>query len=132
MRRSNGIRSVLLLPHPELLVARPSILVFASPQEAPAALAAGALIVGGEELVPALMTGDLPVFNRCLATTTLLPSVMKVARILGPRGLMPSVKTGTLVEGVEIAAAVERTLQTVPFKIEKCAGLLNMSVGKVQ
>ena len=61
----------------------------------------------------------------------MLPTVMKVARILGPKGMMPNVKTGTLVDGKDIGAAVKNCLQSVPFKIEKNAGLLNMSLGTV-
>lgn len=61
----------------------------------------------------------------------MLSTVMKVARILGPKGLMPNVKTGTLVDGKEIGEAVKICLQSVPFKIEKHAGLLNMSLGSV-
>jgi large subunit ribosomal protein L1 len=119
------------LPNPELLNSRPSILVFASADQSKLASEAGANIVGGEELVPALIEGTLPTFNRCLATTSMLPTVMKVARILGPKGLMPNVKTGTLVDGKEIGEAVRNCLQTVPFKIEKHAGLLNMPLGSV-
>ena len=61
----------------------------------------------------------------------MLPTVMKVARILGPKGMMPNVKTGTLVDGKEIGLAVRNCLQSVPFKIEKNAGLMNMSIGSV-
>ena len=129
--RSNGFRGVLNIPNPELLNSRPSILVFASSEQKEKASAAGANIVGGEELVPALIEGTLPTFNRCLATTTMLSTVMKVARILGPKGLMPNVKTGTLVDGKDIGDAVKNCLQSVPFKIEKHAGLLNMSLGSV-
>lgn len=88
-------------------------------------------MVGGEELICNLIEGTLPEFNRCLATTAMLPVVMKVARILGPKGLMPSTKTGTLVDGKEIGMAVRNCLQSVPFKIEKNAGLLNISIGSV-
>lgn len=130
-QRSNGIRSVLNLPHPELLNRRPSILVFASGDQARQALNSGANIVGGEELISSLIEGTLPEFNRCLATTAMLPTVMKVARILGPKGMMPNVKTGTLVDGKDIGTAVKNCLQSVPFKIEKNAGLLNMSLGTV-
>lgn len=129
--RSNGFRGVLNLPNPQLLNNRPSILVFATGDYGKEALAAGANLVGGEELVPAIIEGTLPAFNRCLATTSMLPTVMKVARILGPKGLMPNVKTGTLVDSKEIAQAVKNCLQSVPFKIEKCAGLLNMSLGSL-
>lgn len=128
--RSNGVRGVLDLPRPELLAARPSILVFASGSAAESARTAGASIVGGEELVLPLLGNELN-FNRCLATTAMLPVVMKVARFLGPRGQMPNVKTGTLVPAEEISAAVRRCMQSVPFRIEKRAGLLNMTVGRV-
>lgn len=121
------------MPNPELLNSRPSILVFASTaDQCKLATESGANIVGGEELVPGLIEGTLPLFNRCLATTSMLPTVLKVARILGPKGLMPNVKTGTLVDGKEIGEAVRNCLQSVPFKIEKRAGLLNMSLGSVK
>lgn len=119
------------LPHPQLLNSRPSILVFATGDYAREALSAGANLVGGDELVGQLIEGTLPTFNRCIASTSMLPTVMKVARILGPKGLMPNVKTGTLVDAKDLASAVRSCLQTVPFKIEKCAGLLNMSLGSL-
>lgn len=130
--RSNGIRGVLNLPNPELLNCRPSILVFATPEESVSALRCGANVVGGEDLVPQLIEGTLPAFNRCLATTSMLGTVMKVARVLGPKGLMPSLKTGTLVAGKDLPGAIKTCLQSVPFKIEKNAGLLNMSIGSVR
>lgn len=105
--------------------------MFANEEQGRVATSAGANLVGGEELIPALIEGTLPAFNRCLATTSMLQAVMKVARILGPKGLMPNMKTGTLVEGKEIGNAVKNCLQSVPFKIEKHAGLLNMSLGSV-
>ena len=118
------------MPRPELLAARPSILVFATGPAADSARSAGASIVGGEELIQPLLSNELN-FNRCLATTSMLPTVMKVARLLGPRGQMPNVKTGTLVPAEEISAAIRRCMQSVPFRIEKRAGLLNMTVGRV-
>ncbi len=124
------MRGVLDLPRPELLAARPSILVFATGAAADSARSAGAAIVGGEELLQPLLSNELT-FNRCLAATSLLSTVMKAARFLGPRGQMPNVKTGTLVAGEEIFGAVRRCMQSVPFRIEKRAGLLNMTVGRV-
>ena len=118
----------MALPHP--LSQSTRILVFASPAQQAAARSAGAHIVGGEDLLPGLITNTLPAFNRCIATTEMLPVVMKVARILGPKGLMPNVKTGTLTE--DVTAAVRSALLNVPFKIEKNAGLLNLSIAKVR
>lgn len=134
VRRSNGMRGVLKIPNPELLRNREcKFLVFAAPgTEASTAKACGADIVGGDELVATLIEGEFAgKFNRCLATTTMLPTVMKVARFLGPQGLMPSVKNGTLMAPNSLALAIENCRRTIPFKIEKCAGLLNMAIGCV-
>lgn len=69
------------------------LLVFTSPDRQDLARRAGAHIVGGEELVGPMLEGKLD-FNRCIATTDMLSVVMKLARYLGPKGLMPNAKTG--------------------------------------
>jgi len=59
------------------------------------AKAAGASIVGGAELIPQIIEGKLE-FNRCVATKNMIPVITKIARYLGPKGLMPTIKTGTI------------------------------------
>lgn len=70
------------------------LLVFTNTAKQELAKKAGAHIVGGEELVAPMLEGKLE-FNRCLATTDMLNTVMKLARYLGPKGLMPNSKNGT-------------------------------------
>lgn len=69
------------------------ILVLAPPDQIETATAAGAHIVGGAELVQDMITGRLK-FNRCIATPQMMPVLTKVARFLGPLGLMPTIKNG--------------------------------------
>lgn len=69
------------------------LLVFTNTARKELAQKAGAHIVGGEELVAPMLEGKLE-FNRCLATTDMLSTVMKLARYLGPKGLMPNSKNG--------------------------------------
>lgn len=57
------------------------------------AKAAGALIAGGSDLIPQIIEGKLE-FNRCVATKGMIPVITKIARYLGPKGLMPTIKTG--------------------------------------
>lgn len=63
-------------------------------------------------------------FDRCIATTDQLPTLAKLARILGPQGLMPNVKTGTLTTDAE--SAVRLALRNTPFKIDKDAALFRL------
>lgn len=93
MHRSNGVRTIIQLPAP---VGSESVrlLVFAKPANYEVARLGGALIVGGEDLIDPIIEGRLE-FDRCIATQDMLPVVMKIARVLGPRGLMPNPKIGT-------------------------------------
>lgn len=62
----------------------------------------GASIAGGEDLIPSILDGSL-IFDKVIATPDMMPIVTKAARILGPKGLMPSLKAGTLTENIELA-----------------------------
>lgn len=85
------IRGSIILPRGVKQEA--SILVFAEGKKAEEARAAGATYVGGQELVEQVKNGELK-FDKCISTPDMLPSVAKIARILGPKGLMPTLKKG--------------------------------------
>src|SRR5690606_29176663 len=121
---SNGIRGVINLPVSINSDAR--VLVLAPPDMIDQAMKCGAHIAGGAELVQDIITGKLK-FNRCIATPQMMPVLTKIARYLGPLGLMPTVKSGTLTN--DIAAAVKSALNNVPFKIDRRAGLTHIRVG---
>jgi large subunit ribosomal protein L1 len=104
------------------------ILVFTVPENKELAVRSGADIVGGEELLNDLLENRLS-FDRVVATTDMVPLVTKLARILGPRGLMPSVKTGTLT--TDLSKALSDIRSKVPFRIEKFTGVFNVPVAKV-
>ncbi|KAJ1917522.1 hypothetical protein H4219_003155 [Mycoemilia scoparia] len=108
------IRGSCVLPHG--LQDNITIAVFAEGQKAQEAKEAGAHIVGGQDLIDKVKNGTVK-FDKCLATPDILPSVAKVARILGPRGLMPTVNKGTVVD--DVAGAVRYSLQSFDFKADK-------------
>lgn len=71
------------------------VLVFATGEQAEEARAAGAHFVGGQELINKVQNGEIK-FDKCISTPAMFPAVTKIARILGPKGLMPTVKKGNL------------------------------------
>jgi large subunit ribosomal protein L1 len=87
------IRGSLVLP--KSIKQEATILVFATGKKAEEAKAAGAHFVGGEELIEKVQAGELK-FDKCIATPQMFPQVTKIARILGPKGLMPTVKKGKI------------------------------------
>lgn len=89
------------------------------------AVAAGARHVGGAQLVPEILEGRLR-FDRCLATLDQMPVLAKIARVLGPQGLMPNAKTGTLT--TDIVGAIQAARRNSPFKIERESALLRLPV----
>jgi large subunit ribosomal protein L1 len=104
------------------------VLVFAKGDKEKEALDAGADMVGNDEMIEKIKGGWLE-FDRVIATPDMMGSVGKIAKILGPRGLMPNPKVGTVT--FDIANAVkELKAGKVEFRVEK-AGIVHSPVGKV-
>lgn len=121
-----NIRGVVQLPNGTGKTYR--VAVFAKGPKAEEAKAAGADIVGAEELVEMIQKGNMP-FDRCIATPDMMMHVGKVGKILGPRGLMPNPKLGTVT--MDIAGAVKAVKGgQVEYRTEK-AGVVHAGVGKV-
>jgi large subunit ribosomal protein L1 len=119
------VRGVVNLPHGTGRVLR--VAVFARGAKAEEATAAGADIVGAEDLVATVQGGTIA-FDRCVATPDMMPLVGRLGKILGPRGLMPNPKVGTV--SMDIAGAVRASKGgAVEFRTEK-AGIVQGSVGK--
>jgi large subunit ribosomal protein L1 len=103
------------------------VAVFARGAKADEARAAGADVVGAEDLV-ATVQGGVIEFDRCIATPDMMPLVGRLGKVLGPRGLMPNPKVGTVT--MDVAAAVKASKGgAVEFRVEK-AGIVQGSVGK--
>lgn len=119
------VRGVIAMPHGLGKTVR--VAVFAKPEKAEAAKAAGADIVGADDLVDAINKGEIK-FDVCIATPDMMGTVGKVAKVLGPRGLMPNPKLGTVTPDVEKAIKAAKAGQ-VEFKVEK-AGIIHAGVGK--
>ncbi len=103
------------------------IAVFARGDKAEDAKAAGADIVGAEELVAEVQSGKIN-FDRCIATPDMMPLVGRLGKVLGPRGLMPNPKVGTVTPDVKTAVSDAKS-GAVEFKVEK-AGIVHAGVGK--
>ncbi|CAO3668772.1 unnamed protein product [Umbelopsis ramanniana] len=104
-----------------------SILVFAEGKKADEARSAGAAYVGGQELIEQVKNGDIK-FDKCLATPDMLPAVAKIARVLGPKGLMPTLKKGTVTE--DIFSTVQKSKGSFDFKGDK-NGVLHTGFARV-
>ena len=103
------------------------VAVFARGDKADEAREAGAEIVGAEDLVEAVSKGEIG-FDRCVATPDMMGLVGRVARILGPRGLMPNPKVGTITQ--DVGEAVRNAKQGgIPFRAER-AGIVHAGIGR--
>jgi large subunit ribosomal protein L1 len=119
------VRGTVDLPHGTGKSVR--IAVFAKGDKAAEAKAAGADVVGAEDLAAAVQNGEIN-FDRCIATPDMMPVVGRLGRILGPRGLMPNPKLGTVTPNVGQAVRAAKAGQ-VQFRVEK-AGIVHGGVGK--
>jgi len=119
------VRGVVAMPNG--LGKNVRVAVFAKGDKLDAAKKAGADIVGADELVDAINKGDIN-FDVCIATPDMMGTVGKVAKILGPKGLMPNPKLGTVTPDVEKAVKAAKAGQ-VEFKVEKAA-IIHAGVGK--
>ena len=122
-----NIRSVVTLPNGTGRTVR--ILVFANPEGQSLAEDAGADYVGGDELAEKIQ-GGWSDFDVVLATPDMMRVVGKLGRILGPRGLMPTPKTGTIVPAEELPRVIEETrLGRIEFRIDKTSNM-HVPIGK--
>lgn len=104
------------------------VAVFARGEQADQAREAGADVVGAEDLAETIRGGGID-FHRCIATPDMMPVVGKLGKVLGPRGLMPNPKLGTVTQDVGKAVRDAKGGQ-VQFRVEK-AGIVHAGVGKV-
>jgi large subunit ribosomal protein L1 len=120
------VRGVCNLPNGSGRTVR--VAVFARGAKADEARAAGADIVGAEDLLETVQGGTIE-FDRCIATPDLMPLVGRLGKVLGPRGLMPNPRVGTVT--MDVAGAVKGAKGgAVEFRVEK-AGIVHGGVGKV-
>ncbi len=119
------VRGAVTLPHGTGKEVR--VAVFAKGPKAEEAKAAGADIVGAEDLAEQVQAGKID-FDRCIATPDMMPLVGRLGKILGPRGLMPNPKVGTVTMDVAEAVRAAKGGQ-VQFRVEK-AGIVHAGVGK--
>ena len=119
------VRGVCPLPHGNGKKVR--VAVFAQGEKADEAKAAGADIVGAENLVDSILSGKID-FDRCIATPDMMGMAGRVARVLGPKGLMPNPKLGTVT--VDVATAVAKAKAgEVQYRVEK-NGIVHAGVAK--
>ena len=122
------VRGAVALPHGTGKAVR--VVVFAEGDAARAAEEAGADHVGGMDLINKIQKEGWVDFDKAIAVRAMMAKVGRIGRILGPRGLMPNPKTGTVVAPESVAGAVQDIKSgKIDFRVEK-AGIVHASVGK--
>ncbi|GBQ37193.1 50S ribosomal protein L1 [Gluconacetobacter azotocaptans] len=119
------VRGLLSLPNGTGKTLR--VGVFARGAKAEEALAAGADVVGADDLAEKVQAGEIA-FDRCIATPDMMALVGRLGKILGPRGLMPNPKLGTVTMDVKGAVTAAKSGQ-VEYRAEK-AGIIHAGIGK--
>ena len=124
-KADQNIRGMLSLPHGTGKSVRVAVFTINAQDEAKKA---GADVVGGEELIDKVAGGEIN-FDRVIATPDMMPKMSKVARILGPKGLMPNPKLGTVTNNVADAVKVAKAGQ-IEYRAEK-KGIIHAGIGKM-
>ncbi len=119
------VRGTVALPHGTGKSVR--VAVFARGDKADEAKAAGAELVGAEELADAIQKGEMN-FERCIATPDMMAVVGRLGKVLGPKGMMPNPKLGTVTPDVAGAVKAAKAGQ-IEFRVEK-AGIVHAGIGK--
>ncbi len=124
-KADQNIRGMLSLPNGTGKKVRVAVFTVNSQDEAKKA---GADVIGGEELIDKVANGFLD-FDRVIATPDMMPKMSKVARVLGPKGLMPNPKLGTVTNNIAEAVANAKAGQ-IEYRAEK-NGIIHAGIGKM-
>ena len=124
-KADQNIRGMLSLPNGTGKTVRVAVFTANAQDEAKKA---GADVVGGEELIDAVAAGNIN-FDRVIATPDMMPKMSKIARVLGPKGLMPNPKLGTVTNNVADAVATAKAGQ-IEYRAEK-KGIIHAGIGKM-
>lgn len=121
------VRGAVVLPHGTGKTMR--VLVFCEPEKESEAKEAGADYIGSEEIVDKILKEGWVDFDCCIATPSMMRTVSKLGKFLGPRGLMPSPKTGTVTMNISFAVK-ESKRGKIDFRMDKL-GCVNIALGKL-
>ena len=124
-KADQNIRGMLSLPNGTGKTVRVAVFTINAQDEAKKA---GADVVGGEELIDAVAAGNIN-FDRVIATPDMMPKMSKIARVLGPKGLMPNPKLGTVTNNVAEAVKTAKAGQ-IEYRAEK-KGIIHAGIGKM-